>query len=166
MPHWREKQVDEEHFMPKSVNSSFDLLLLFRKKTNFVFQLIDEETLHSAKKIKKKSYASLDKSHWYPARLMHSFMVFPKGCFAHFCHHKTPPEMWWALFPHGAGTACCLASFLNAATHTARCQVISINRTRPVIYSNDHIQVPSGIVSCRSKCYVLFSLPFKHFISK
>lgn len=97
MPRCREKQVDEEHFMPRSVNSSFDLFLLFRKKTNFVFQLTDEETLHSAKR--KKSYASLDKSHWYPARLIHGFLVFPKGCFAHFCHHRTPPRCDEFCFP-------------------------------------------------------------------
>lgn len=165
MPHWREKQVDEEHFMLRSVNSSFDLLLLFRKKTNFVFQLIDEETLHSAKR--KKKLRIFGQKSLLSCQINAQFHGFPKGMFCTLLlSQNPPPEMWWALFPHGAGTACCLAAFLNAATHTAQCQVISINRTRPVIYSNDHIQVPSGIVSCRSKCYVLFSLPFKHFISK
>lgn len=115
---------------------------------------------------KKKKLRIFGQKSLISCQINAQFHGFPKGMFCTLLSSQNPPEMWWALFPHGPGATCCLPAFLNSATHTARCQVISINRTRPVIYSNNHIQVLSGIVSCRSKCYVLFSLPFKHFISK
>lgn len=157
-------QIYEEHFMQRSISSSFTCFYFSGEKKALCSS---SYTWRDFTFCWNTNYAYLDKKHGCPARLINNFMVFPKGFFfTYFHHHRNPLEIWWALFPHRAGATRCLAAFLNAATHTACCQVVFLNRTRAVIYSNSHIQVPSGIVSCRSKYYVLFSLLFKHFYFK